>query len=362
MKNTFGNNVTLTLFGESHGECIGCVLDGIAPGIKIDEELIKAKLTLRRPSGKISTARVEADEYRIVSGVHGGYTTGAPLCIIIPNENKKSSDYSALADTPRPSHADYSASCKYHGFEDKRGGGHFSGRVSAPIVAAGAILQSALEKKGIMVGSHISVLHGITDRSFGDYAEDISALANMRFPVLDNVASESMQKLIEEAGAVGDSVGGILETAVIGMPSGVGEPWFDALESTLAHAIFSIPGVKGVEFGIGFGVSDAFGSEANDPFFTDGEYVYTKTNNSGGINGGITNGMPIILRTAVKPTPSIYKTQESVSLSKMENTSIKIEGRHDPAIVHRVRAVVDAMVAVAIADALVTRFGTDCLA
>lgn len=362
MKNTFGSSITLTLFGESHGEYIGVVLDGLAPGIKIEDEYIKTKLSQRRPCGKISTARVEGDEYKIVSGALNGYTTGTPLCILIPNENKKSADYAPLSDTPRPSHADYAASCKYHGFEDKRGGGHFSGRITAPIVAAGAILECALLKKGILIGTHIKELHGISDIEFSDYEKEIKLLSKKLFPTLSDEAETKMKAEIESAGANGDSVGGVLETAVYGMPTGVGEPWFDALESTLAHAIFSIPGIKGVEFGLGFGFKDAFGSEANDAFVMNGSTVTTKTNNNGGINGGITNGMPIIFRAAVKPTPSIFKEQETVSLSKMENTSIKISGRHDPAIIHRVRAVADAMTAITIADALAVRFGTDFLA
>lgn len=362
MKNTIGSSITLTLFGESHGDCIGAVLDGLAPGIKIDNEYIKMKLSLRRPSGKISTARVEGDEYKIVSGAFNGYTTGTPLCIIIPNENKKSTDYAALSDTPRPSHADYAASCKYHGFEDKRGGGHFSGRITAPIVAAGAILECALLKKGISIGTHIKELHGVLDRDFANYEKDVKLLNDKLFPALSDEAEEKMKAEIEAAGSVGDSVGGILETLVYGMPSGVGEPWFDTLESTLAHAIFSIPGIKGVEFGLGFGFANSFGSEANDPFVVTDGTVTTKSNNNGGINGGITNGMPIIFRSAVKPTPSIFREQETVSLSRMENTTLKISGRHDPAIIHRVRAVADAMTAITLADALAARFGTDFLA
>ena len=362
MKNSFGNSLNITLFGESHGDYIGAVLDGIAPGIKIDDEYIKAKLSLRRPHGKISTARVETDEYEIISGIMDNFTTGAPLTILIRNENKKSSDYAALADTPRPSHADYAAHCKYHGFEDVRGGGHFSGRITAAVVAACAIVESALNKKGIFVGTHIKELHGVRDMAFSDYKNDIDKLNESIFPVLDSKAEEKMREVIENAAKDGDSVGGILETAVIGLPYGVGEPWFDTLESMLAHAIFAIPAVKGVQFGLGFGYSALFGSEANDALRTDGEKIYTSTNNCGGICGGISNGMPIIFSTAVKPTPSIFKEQKTVSLSRMENTTLKLSGRHDPAIIHRVRAVVDALASFVIADMLVSRFGTDYLA
>ena len=362
MKNSFGNSITITLFGESHGEYIGAVLDGLAPGIKIDDDYIKTKLSLRRPSGKISTARVEADEYKIVSGVFNGYTTGTPLCFLIPNSNQHSKDYGEHLDILRPSHADYAAECKYHGFEDHRGGGHFSGRITAALVGAGAILGSALENKGIKIGSHITELHGAFDRPFDEVEADIDLLSTKYFPVLTDDAEARMVKEIEKAASLGDSVGGILESGIIGLPAGVGEPWFDSMESMLSHALFSIPGVKGVEFGLGFAFADTYGSEANDAFTINGGKISTLTNNNGGINGGITNGMPVIFRTAIKPTPSIFKEQMSVSLSKMENTTLKLEGRHDPAIIHRARAVVDAVAAIVIADMLTVKYGTDYLA
>lgn len=361
MKNSFGNSITVTLFGESHGEYIGAVLDGLAPGIKIDQEYLRAKLALRRPSGKISTARVEADEYEIASGVFNGYTTGTPLCILIKNTNKKSSDYGAAMDIPRPGHADYTAREKYHGFEDHRGGGHFSGRITAALVAAGAILGSALESKGIKIGSHITELHGAFDRGFEDISADIDIVNNKVFPTLTDSAEEKMKKEIEKAAEKGDSVGGILESAIIGLPTGLGEPWFDSVESLISHGLFSIPGVKGVEFGLGFAFADTYGSEANDSFALANGRVITETNNNGGINGGITNGMPVIFRTVIKPTPSIFKSQASVSLSMMENTTLKLEGRHDPAIIHRARAVVDAVAAIVVADMLTVRYGTDYL-
>ena len=361
MKNSFGSSITVTLFGESHGAAIGAVVDGLAPGIRVDHEYIAARLTERRPSGKISTARVEADEYEIISGEFNGYTTGTPLTLIIRNENTRSCDYASLLHTPRPSHADYAAGIKYGGYQDYRGGGHFSGRVTAALVAVGAIIRSALEKKGIYIGTHIASIKGIKDRAFSNYASDIEALRGAHFPTLDTEAAEKMCAKIEAARLACDSVGGVLESAVIGLPAGVGEPWFDTLEGTLSHILFSVPAVKGVEFGLGFGFGDAVGSEANDAFATDGESVYTKTNNNGGINGGISNGMPIIFRTAIKPTPSIAREQESVSLEKMENVSLSVTGRHDPCIVHRARAVVDAVTAIAIADALAVKFGTDYL-
>ncbi|MBQ7343625.1 MAG: chorismate synthase [Clostridia bacterium] len=361
MKNTFGNNISVTLFGESHGEMIGAVLDGLCAGVKIDYDLIKKEMDKRRPSGKISTQRREADEVRIVSGVMNGYSTGTPITVLIENTNTKSKDYSLLKDTPRPSHADYTAEIKYHGFQDYRGGGHFSGRLTAPLVAVGAILTSALADKGIYIGTHIKTLHGICDRDFSSLKDDVALLSDKLFPVLNNECEKAMTEEILRAKEMGDSVGGILESAVIGLDAGVGEPWFDSLESTLSHALFSIPGIKGVEFGLGFGFADKYGSEANDPFVITNEKICTKTNNNGGINGGISNGMPIIFRVAVRPTPSIFREQQTVSLSKMENTTLKIDGRHDPAIIHRARAVVDAVTAIAIADAVATAFGTSYL-
>ena len=361
MKNTFGNSITVTLFGESHGEYIGAVLDGLAPGIKVNHEYIREKLSLRRPAGNISTTRVEADEYEIVSGVFNGYTTGTPLCILIKNANKRSSDYGEAMDVPRPGHADFTAREKYHGFEDHRGGGHFSGRITAVLVAAGAILGSALEEKGIKIGSHITELHGAFDRTFDNIEEDIGLVNKKLFPTLTEEAEERMKKEIEKAKSLGDSVGGILESGIIGLPSGLGEPWFDSMESMLSHGLFSIPAVKGVEFGLGFAFADTYGSEANDTFAVKDGKVVTNSNNNGGINGGITNGMPIVFRTVIKPTPSIGKTQASVSLSKMENTTIKTEGRHDPCIVHRARAVVDAITSIVVADMLTIKYGTDYL-
>lgn len=364
MKNTFGSSLTITLFGESHGEYIGAVIDGISPGIAIDHAYIKSRLELRRPAGRISTARVEGDEYKIVSGEYMGRTTGTPLTILIPNTNKKSSDYNNIALTPRPGHADYTAERKYHGFQDPRGGGHFSGRITAALVAAGAVISSALIAKGIRIGTHISSLKGVSDRGFCDLSDDIAQVNGRHFPTLSTESGDEMRRVIEAAASSGDSVGGILETAIIGIPSGIGEPWFDSVESVLSHGLFSIPGIKGVEFGAGFGIAEMYGSEANDPFTIDDKSgdIATETNNNGGINGGITNGMPIIFRCAVKPTPSIYKEQDSVNLDTMERVKLSIEGRHDPAIIHRARAVVDAVAAIAVGDMLTVRFGTDYLA
>lgn len=362
MKNSFGSSITVTLFGESHGEAIGAVLDGLAPGIKVDKDYIEKKLSQRRPSGKISTARVEADSYQIVSGVFNGYTTGTPLAIIIKNENTNSKSYEKLQSTPRPGHADYSAQCKYHGFQDFRGGGHFSGRITAALVAVGAILASALAHKGIYIGTHILKLHGVKDRSFINFEEDIALLSESSFPALTDEAKEKMTEQITNAAKNGDSVGGVLESVIIGLDAGIGEPYFDSMESIISHMLFSIGGIKGIEFGSGFEMADMLGSEANDAFEMNNGKVVTKTNHNGGINGGITNGMPILIRSAVKPTPSIFKEQDSVNLKTFENEKLTIEGRHDPAIIHRVRSVVDAALAIAVADMLSVRYGTDYLA
>lgn len=361
MKNTIGNDVAVTLFGESHGPYIGAVLDGMAPGVYIKEEYIAHMLTLRRPSGRISTSRREKDAFEIVSGVVNGRTTGTPIAIVIPNTNVQSGDYAAMETVARPSHADYPADCKYHGWQDTRGGGHFSGRITAALVAVGAICKSALEDKGVHIGTHVRRCGGIDDRAFEDPREDIDALWEKTFAVLDVDAGERMQKTIEEAAAQGDSVGGVLETAVIGMPAGVGEPWFDTMEGMLSHMLFSIPAVKGVEFGAGFAISDMRGSAANDPLRVETGNIVTTTNHNGGIGGGITNGMPILFRTAIKPTPTIFRAQETVDFRTKTETVLSPKGRHDPAIVHRARVVQDAVTAIVLCDALVMRYGTDYL-
>ena len=363
MKNTFGNSISVTLFGESHGKEIGAVLDGISPGIPVDEEFIASRLDMRRPWGRISTQRSETDNFRIVSGVFNGYTTGTPICILIPNKDTDSGKYDSLAVTPRPGHADYTAFCKYHGFQDHRGGGHFSGRITAPLVAAGAILLHALKAKGINIGTHISSVGNVKDKEFGnaDLNACIDKLNSSLFAVLDEEKGALMQEEICKAANEGDSVGGTLETAVTGIPAGVGEPWFDTAESVLSHILFSVPGIKGVEFGAGFSVSRMRGSECNDNFCFENGKVVTETNNNGGINGGITNGMPVVFRVAVKPTPSIFAAQNTVDLKKGENAVLELKGRHDPCIVHRARAVVDSVTAIALADLLCTRFGTDWL-
>ncbi len=336
MKNSFGNSITLTLFGESHGPAIGCTIDGLAPGIEVNKEIIADFLSKRRPDAKLDTTRVEKDEFQILSGVFEGRATGTPLTIMIPNSDTHSSDYSEMKEKARPSHADYTANEKYHGFQDYRGGGHFSGRITAALVAAGGIIIPALEKKGITIKTEIIKCGAATTGS----------------EINEVIAAMKMQQ---------DSIGGIIRTTVTGVPAGVGEPWFDSLEGMLSHAIFSIGGIKGIQFGAGFGFAGMTGSIANDPFYMDGDTVKTRTNNNGGINGGISNGMPIVFDCVVKPTPSISQPQETVNFVKKEDTELIIQGRHDPAIIRRISPVVDSVTSLVIADALATRFGTDYL-
>ncbi|MBO4983936.1 MAG: chorismate synthase [Clostridia bacterium] len=357
MKNTFGTSVCITVFGESHGPAIGVVIDGLSPGIDVDIELINKQLKKRRPSGKTDTPRVENDNYEILSGIFNGKTTGTPIAIVIPNENTKSKDYNY--GVARPSHADYTAYMKYHGYEDYRGGGHFSGRVTAGLVAGGAIAISALKKLGINIGTHILSCGDAKDIPFNNIEKEISLLEEKSFPVINDESEEKITKAILKARESNDSIGGKIETAITGMPAGVGEPWFDSVESILSHALFSIGGIKGIEFGIGSDFASLLGSEANDSFKYENGEIVTTTNNNGGINGGITNGMPIIFKCTVKPTPSISKEQDTVNFIAEENTKLEIKGRHDPAIIRRICVVVDSVCALALCDILAQRYGTD---
>lgn len=366
MKNTFGSNLCLTIFGESHGRAVGAVLDGMAAGCPVDEAFLARCMDARRARGDgLSTARVEADAIQILSGVREGRTTGTPITLMIENQNTRSGDYARTAALLRPGHADYTAYVKYHGFQDARGGGHFSGRITAGLVAGGAIVLAALEQAGIQVSTHIRRCAGVEDLPFAqdDPATLSAQLAQLKqrtegFALLDGAAEEPMKAAIRAAGSEGDSVGGILETAILGLPAGVGEPFFDSVESVLAHMAFSIPAVKGIEFGAGFGFADLRGSQANDPFRVDGAgRITTATNQNAGINGGITNGMPVIFRTAVKPTPSIYKEQQTVDYPARENATLSIHGRHDPCIVPRAAIVQSCAAALAIGDLLCARYG-----
>lgn len=360
MKNTLGDNLRITIWGESHGPAIGAVLDGICAGIKINEDFIKAQLNKRKPMNKIETTRHEDDEFHILSGVFNGYTTGEAISIIIENKNVHSNDYEQIKNKPRPSHADYVAYEKYHGFNDYRGGGHFSGRITAVIVACGAILIDALRQKDIYIGTHIKQCFNVLDRNFDNVFEDIKSLDNKKIPVLDSIENEIIET-IEKAAKLKDSVGGILQTAICGLPVGLGEPWFSSVESKLAEALFSIGGVKGIEFGAGFGFASMYGSTANDEFIYEENQVKTKSNNNGGINGGISNGMPVVFNLAVKPTPSIGIKQDTIDLESKENTSLEITGRHDPAIIRRMSVVVDSLTAIVICDLLSIRYGNDFL-
>ncbi len=360
MKNSLGTSVILTLFGESHGSEIGAVLDGFAPGIPVDEAFIAAQLAKRRPQGRTDTARREPDAFRIVSGVFNGRTTGAPICILIPNSDTRSADYEKSLGLPRPSHADYVAHVKYAGYEDWRGGGHFSGRITAALVAVGAIALAALQAKGIRIGTHILRCGDVRDAEFNDMEREMNILDAKDFPVISPV-EEAMTEQILAAREQGDSIGGIIQTAVTGLEAGVGEPWFSSLEGVLANALFSIGGIKGVEFGSGFGFADLRGSQANDAFCLEDKQIRTKTNHNGGINGGISNGMPLVFNCAVKPTPSISQPQQTVNLQTGEEATLQLTGRHDPAIIRRMCPVVTSLVGLVLCDQLALRHGTDWL-
>lgn len=361
MRNSFGNRITVTLFGESHGEYIGAVLDGLPAGLNIDLDFIKDRLNLRKGEKEFSTARNENDDFKIISGAYNNFTTGSPLCIVIKNQDARPSDYGDCLTSLRPSHSDYTAHIKYGGFEDFHGGGHLSGRLTAPIVAVAAILIPALKAKGIEIGSHILRCGDICDREFENVKEDISALYSMPFAVLDSTVKSKMQEKILELKKEGDSIGGAVETAVIGLPCGIGEPYFDSTESMLSHAVFSIPAVKGIEFGLGFDFAKTTGSKANDAFCICDNRIITSTNNSGGINGGISNGMPIIFKTAIRPTPTISKEQNTVNIKTGENVKVAFSGRHDPFIAHKAVSVINAVTAITLADLLSENYGTDWL-
>ena len=358
MKNTFGESIAVTLFGESHGPAVGAVVDGLAPGLPVSEAEIERELARRRPAAAGDTARREEDRFRILSGVFNGRATGTPLTIVIPNGDVSSGAYDY--GPARPSHADFAARCKYHGYEDYRGGGHFSGRVTAALAAVGGILRPALAGVGVRLATHVLRCGGEADRAFAGEA-DLALLEHAAFPALDPAAGERMAAAVARAKAEGDSVGGVTQTAVFGLPAGLGEPWFDSVEGVLAHALYSVGGVKGVEFGDGFALAALRGSEANDPFRMAEGKVVTETNRSGGINGGITNGMPVIFQCAVRPTPSIAREQRTVNFLTGEETGLSVRGRHDAAIVRRICPVIDSLTAVVLADLLARRYGTDAL-
>lgn len=357
MSSTLDRNIKLSLFGESHGEEIGITIDNLAPGIKIDLERINSFLAKRRPDGITGTSRIELDDYRIISGYFNGFTTGAPLTIVVANSDRHSNDYTP--NLLRPGHADYTAHLKYLGFQDYRGGGHFSGRMTTPIVIAGAIFTQILENKGIKIATHIKEIADVVDCDF-DYQKldsQIDDLNKLNFAVLNKDIEDKMKEKIIAAKADMDSVGGILETIVTNVEGGIGEPFFDSIESVISSLMFSIPAVKGVEFGKGFAFAKMRGSDANDTLHIENSKVEFKSNNNGGINGGITNGMPIQFKVAIKPTPSIAKTQASIDYETKTNIELNLKGRHDPCIVQRARIVVDSLTAYAILDFYSKRYG-----
>lgn len=341
-----------TIFGESHGPAIGVTLTDVPPGLEIDLEQLEFELS-RRATGKnkLSTARKEADRVEFLSGVFEGKTTGTPLTMIIRNTDQHSKDYSQLKVLPRPSHGDYSGAVRYAGCGDYRGGGHFSGRLTAPLAAAGAIAKQLLARRGVFVGAHIASVAGIRDEkldSTGSQRELLAAVARKEFPVIDDGQGEKMQQAILKAREELDSVGGTVECMVWGLDAGVGAPDLDEnVEGIFARHLFAVPAVKGIEFGAGFALAGMRGSQANDPFYMDGGQIRTRTNNAGGINGGITNGMPVVFTVAMRPTPSIAREQDTVDLTTGRAAKLVIHGRHDPCIVHRAVPVIEAAAALA---------------
>lgn len=356
MGNSFGNKIKYTIFGESHGNAIGIVIDGLPSGIKLDINFIKEEMARRAPGrNEMSTSRKEGDSFEILSGYFEGRTTGTPLCSIIYNSDQHSKDYEKIKYVMRPGHADYTGYVRYSGFNDYRGGGHFSGRITAPLVFAGAVAKIILKEKGIEVGSHVLSIKNVKDKYFDKVNVDKEMIMNLRkkyIPTIDEDAEIKMKDAILNAKKEQDSVGGIIEAAIINVPTGLGDPFFDSVESNISHIIFSVPAVKGIEFGTGFDITNMMGSEANDDYYYDNGKVKTYTNNNGGILGGITNGMPIIFRAALKPTPSIGKKQRTIDIKDKKDTYIEVTGRHDPCIVLRAVPVIEAAASIAILDFL----------
>lgn len=354
MSGVWGKNIKYSIFGESHGVGIGIIIDGLPAGIKLDFDMIKTEMDRRRPGrNNISSCRAEEDKLQILSGIFNDYTTGAPLCVLIENTDQHSRDYEKIKGLLRPGHADYTAYIKSKGYNDYRGGGHFSGRLTAPIVFAGAIAKQLLTAHNIKITSHIYKIGAKKDTAFKDINLDeklIDNLSRSDFPVIEPSAKQEMIDIITAAKASKDSVGGIIEAAAFNLPAGLGSPFFDSLESTISHLVFSIPGVKGIEFGEGFDIAELKGSEANDQYYIRNGNITAYSNHNGGILGGISNGMPILFRTAFKPTPSIALQQKTVNIKTMENTTLNLEGRHDPCIVPRAIPVIEAVTAIGILE------------
>ena len=353
MASVFGENIKISIFGQSHSRGIGVCIDGIPAGEKIDPDQLQEFMDRRAPGrNEYSTPRKEADRPEILSGLAGDVTCGAPFAAVIYNTDTRSGDYSEIRDIPRPAHADFAARAKFHGYEDTAGGGHFSARLTAPLCIAGGIFKQLLSRRGIEIGAHISSIGGIEDKRFNSCggSEELERIGKP-FPVIDEEAGAKMRELIQSVKAEGDSVGGRIECMITGVPSGIGDPMFDGLENRISQAVFAVPAVKGIEFGCGFDVCSMRGSENNDPFYAEDGVIRSRTNNHGGILGGISSGMPVVFSVAMKPTPSIAKEQDSVSMSGLENTKLKVRGRHDPCIVPRAVPCIEAAAAIAIYDA-----------
>lgn len=353
MSSTWGKNLKISIFGESHGQAIGVTIDGLQPNFALDMNEIAKYMAKRKPGGELSTPRSEDDLPQILSGVFNGKTTGAPLTAVIYNNNTKSADYEQMSHVARPGHADYTAYIKYDGANDYRGGGHFSGRLTACLVFAGAVCSQILKSQGIDIFAHIASIADINDKPFDICVSDeIKQKLDCNYPVIDEEAGLQMKNAVSLAREEGDSVGGTVECMVTGLPAGVGSPMFDGVENKIASIIFGIPAVKGIEFGLGFESAKVKGSQNNDEFFVEDDMVTTKTNNCGGILGGITNGMPVVFKVAFKPTPSISKKQNTIDFKTGQNTTIEVKGRHDPCVVMRATPVVTAVTAIAVLDLL----------
>lgn len=364
MGSTWGNQLKISVFGESHGKGIGAVIDGFPAGFACDMEWIHQELTRRAPGqSSLTTGRKEEDRPIILSGILENTTTGAPICIMIPNTDTHSKDYENLRTVPRPSHSDYTGKLRYRGYHDIRGGGHFSGRLTAPMVFVGALCKDFLRRNHeIEIGSHIYRVGGVADRPFDLVSTDRALLARLQqetLPLIGHEVEKKIRETVEQARKDLDSVGGIIECAVVGAAAGIGSPMFQNVESRIASMLYSVPAVKGVEFGLGFAISGMRGSEANDCYIKEGDIVKTKTNHNGGITGGITTGMPIIVRAAIKPTPSISREQTTLNLETGQEEQLGIHGRHDPCIAMRAPVVIEAAVAIALMDLYLEAYGYD---
>ncbi len=350
MSSVWGRNLKITVFGQSHAEAIGVVVDGLPAGLRVDTEELQAFMQRRAAGGAFATARKEADVPEFVSGLVDGVTCGAPVTALIRNQNVRSGDYSELRDRPRPSHADYPASVRFDGANDIRGGGQFSGRLTAALCVAGGLCRQFLKTKGIVIGAHIASIGNIQDKAFDPVSVTASDFLTDSFPVRDAEAKVAMQEIITAARNDGDSVGGTIECVAVGLPAGIGDPLFDGLENRISSIVFGIPAVKGIAFGNGFDAARLKGSENNDTYYMDGDTVKTRTNRHGGILGGISTGMPLVFEVAIKPTPSIAKEQQTVELSSKTECTLAVKGRHDPCIVPRAVPCVEAALAIALAD------------